>query len=193
MMYLGIDIGKNNHEAGIITEGGKKVGKSLRFSNDREGFTALLDLIGRSVPAGGDLSIGMEATGHYWIPLYSFLHEKGFKVRVINPIQSDSLRNFHIRQAKTDSIDCFLIAETLRFGGFTETRLADEDIMSLQKLARFRESPSRTNAETASARSSPFWTGFSRSTTLFSPTCSAKAPKPSSRPAERPNRLLKWM
>jgi len=26
MMYLGIDIGKNNHEAGIISEGGKKVG-----------------------------------------------------------------------------------------------------------------------------------------------------------------------
>jgi transposase len=140
MMYLGIDIGKNNHEAGIISEGGKKVGKSLRFSNDREGFTALLDLIGRSVPAGEDLSIGMEATGHYWIPLYSFLHEKRFKVHVINPIQSDSLRNFHIRQAKTDSIDCFLIAETIRFGNFTETRLADEDIMSLQKLARFRES-----------------------------------------------------
>ena len=30
--------------------------------------------------------IGMEATGHYWLSVYSFLYEKGFIQHVINPI-----------------------------------------------------------------------------------------------------------
>ena len=34
---------------------------------------------------------GMEATGHYWYPIYSFLKAKGYTIYVINPIQSDSL------------------------------------------------------------------------------------------------------
>lgn len=82
----------------------------------------------------------MEATGHYWLALYSFLREQDFALHVINPIQSDSLRNFHIRKQKTDAVDCFLVAEVIRFGSFSETHLADEDIMALRNLARFRES-----------------------------------------------------
>jgi transposase len=140
MLYLGIDIGKNNHEAGLVEEDGTHRGKSLRFSNDQEGFSSLLRFLEQKVGENEPLCIGMEATGHYWLPLYSFLHGKGFKLHVINPIQSDSLRNFRIRQAKTDSVDCFLIAEVIRFGKFSETRLADEDILELRNLARFRES-----------------------------------------------------
>ncbi len=140
MLYLGIDIGKNNHEAGLVDGEGKQRGKSLRFANDQQGFSALTSFLEQKVGPGEELCVGMEATGHYWLPLYSFLHGKGFRLHVINPIQSDSLRNFHIRVAKTDSIDCFLIAHTIRFGNFSETRLADEDVLSLRNLARFRES-----------------------------------------------------
>jgi transposase len=82
----------------------------------------------------------MEATGHYWLALYSYLFEQGFDISVINPIQSDSLRNFHIRQTKTDSVDSFLIAEVIRFGQYEPTKLADEDVIALRNLARFRES-----------------------------------------------------
>lgn len=140
MYYLGIDIGKNNHEAGFITDDGSHVGKSLRFSNSREGFEKLLLFMEQRLPEHEAFCIGMEATGHYWLALYSFLREKGFVLHVINPIQSDSLRNFHIRQQKTDSVDCFLVAEVIRFGKFSETHLADEDILVLRNLARFRES-----------------------------------------------------
>ena len=45
MYYLGIDIGKNNHEAGFIQDDGSHVGKSVRFSNSREGFERLIHLI----------------------------------------------------------------------------------------------------------------------------------------------------
>ncbi|MGI6578789.1 MAG: IS110 family transposase [Saccharofermentanales bacterium] len=140
MYYLGIDIGKNHHEAGFIKDNGNHVGKSLRFANTEEGFQSLISFIENRLPEEESFSIGMEATGHYWIALYSFLSAQGFTLHVINPIQSDSLRNFHIRQQKTDSVDCFLVAEVIRFGNFTETKLADEDILVLRNLARFRES-----------------------------------------------------
>ena len=140
MYYLGIDIGKNNHEAGLIREDGSHVGKSLRFANAQEGFQQLLLFLEQSLPEREAFCIGMEATGHYWLALYSFLREQGFALHVINPIQSDSLRNFHIRKQKTDAVDCFLVAEVIRFGSFSATHLADEDIMALRNLARFRES-----------------------------------------------------
>lgn len=140
MYYLGIDIGKNNHEAGFIREDGSHVGKSLRFTNTQEGFEKLTQLIQDRLPQDETFCIGMEATGHYWLALYSFLHEQGYILHVINPIQSDSLRNFHIRQQKTDAVDCFLVAEVIRFGKFTETHLADENILILHNFARFRES-----------------------------------------------------
>ena len=82
----------------------------------------------------------MEATGHYWYPIYSFLKAKGYTIYVINPIQSDSLRKMYIRQTKNDSIDSFLIAEVIRFGQFTTTSMADENILSMRQLCRYRDS-----------------------------------------------------
>ena len=51
-------------------------------------------------------------------------------MHVINPIQSDSLRNLYIRQTKNDSKDSFIIAEVIRFGRFTTTNLSDENILN---------------------------------------------------------------
>jgi transposase len=147
MLYLGIDIGKNNHEAAIVNADGSHNGKSLRFANTSEGFDKLLQFITAKNAAGAELRIGMEATGHYWLALFYFLHKQGFSISVINPIQSDSLRNFNIRQTKTDAVDCFLVAEVIRFGQYTETHLADEDMVALRNLARFRESMVDTCAE----------------------------------------------
>lgn len=49
----------------------------------------VLVLLSKLAPYAKDLVIGMEATGHYWLSLYSFLYEKDFKIYVINPIQTD--------------------------------------------------------------------------------------------------------
>lgn len=140
MLYMGIDIGKNNHEAGIISNEGKHLGQSLRFANTSEGYANLLRFVESKRTSDEPLKIGMEATGQYWLALYSFLFAEGFNISVINPIQSDSLRSFYIRQTKTDSVDSFLIAEVIRFGQYEPTQLADEELIALRNLARFRES-----------------------------------------------------
>ena len=139
MLFVGIDIGKNNHVASMMDEKGKVVFKAFSFSNTTDGGNALFSKLSSFSSDPSDFEIGMEATGHYWLSVYSFLFEKGFLLHVINPIQTDGWRKgTEIRKRKNDTIDSVLIADLIRYGQFVETRLADEDLFSLRTLTRFR-------------------------------------------------------
>ena len=122
MYIVGIDIAKNHHEASIVSPEGKQIGPSLRFATTHKGADSLMSFIFKNI-GNSPCVFGMEATGHYWYPIYSFLKAKGYTIYVINPIQSDSLRKMYIRQTKNDSIDSFLIAEVIRFGQFGTTSM----------------------------------------------------------------------
>ena len=136
MFFLGIDIGKNTHVASLLDEKAKIIFKAYSFANTLDTAEALLVKL---EPYKDSLEIGMEATGHYWLSLYSFLAEHKFIVHVLNPIQTDGWRKgIEIRKRKTDLIDSVLIADLIRYGNFLETSLADEDILSLRNLSRFR-------------------------------------------------------
>ena len=139
MYIVGIDIGKNHHEASIVSPEGKQIGRSLRFATTHKGADSLMSFIFKNI-GNSPCVFGMEATGHYWYPIYSFLKSKGYTIYVINPIQSDSLRKMYIRQTKNDSIDSFLIAEVIRFGQFGTTSMADENILAMRQLCRYRDS-----------------------------------------------------
>lgn len=139
MLFVGIDIGKNNHVASMMDEYGKVVFKAFSFSNTTDGGNALFSKLSSYSSNPSDFEIGMEATGHYWLSVYSFLFEKGFLLHVINPIQTDGWRKgTEIRKRKNDTIDSVLIADLIRYGQFVQTRLADEDLFSLRTLTRFR-------------------------------------------------------
>jgi len=138
MLICGIDIGKNHHEACIIDETGRQLAKTLRFSNTTAGAGTLMDYFHGCNPDKQTIVVGMEATGHSWLSLYCFLFDQGFQVNVINPLQSDAVRNLFLRKAKNDAKDSFLIAETIRIGRFSNTELADEDILALRQLCRHR-------------------------------------------------------
>ena len=139
MLYLGIDIGKNTHVASLIDESAKPLFKAFSFCNTVDGANSLIYKVSHHAKAVSDVEIGMEATGHYWLSAYSFLVERGYRVHVVNPIQTDGWRKgVEIRSRKNDAIDSVLIADLIRYGNFVETSLADENTMSLRNLARFR-------------------------------------------------------
>lgn len=120
----------------MLDEKAKIIFKAYSFTNTLDAAEALLVKL---EPYKDSLEIGMEATGHYWLSLYSFLTEHKFIVHVLNPIQTDGWRKgIEIRKRKTDVIDSVLIADLIRYGNFLETSLADEDILSLRNLSRFR-------------------------------------------------------
>ena len=136
MFYLGIDIGKNTHVASLVDDKKKVIFKAFSFSNSIDGAESL---ILKLEAFKNELEVGMESTGHYWLSLYSYLAQKNFTVRVINPIQTDGWRQgIEIRKRKTDVIDSLLIADLLRYGDFVETSLSNEDYLSLRNLSRFR-------------------------------------------------------
>lgn len=136
MFYLGIDIGKNTHVASLVDDKKKVIFKAFSFSNSINGAESL---VLKLEAFKNELEVGMEATGHYWLSLYSYLAQKNFTVRVINPIQTDGWRQgVEIRKRKTDIIDSLLIADLLRYGDFVETSLSNEDYLSLRNLSRFR-------------------------------------------------------
>lgn len=138
MFYVGIDIAKNNHEASIINEKGVLLSESISFSNSQNGCDKLLKLMERFAADKENTIIGMEATGHYWLSVYSYLLELGFDLKVINPIQSESFRKMYIRQTKNDSKDSFIIAQIMRFGQFSESSFSDEKTQALRQLCRYR-------------------------------------------------------
>lgn len=138
MYYLGIDIGKRTHVASVMDEKGKVLLKGFSFSNTTEGGQKLLAQL-LSISETFDFEVGMEATGHYWLALYSILNELKLIIHVINPIQTDGWRRgTEIRKRKNDTIDSVLIADLIRYGSFIETTLADEDLFSLKQLTRYR-------------------------------------------------------
>ena len=85
-----------------------------------------------------NFEFGMEATGHYWLNLYTWLAEKQVIIHVINPLQSDALRNLYLRKTKTDSVDAKIIAQVIRIGQYSETKLADDTMLSMRDLCRQR-------------------------------------------------------
>lgn len=140
MFYLGIDIGKRNHEAGLIDEKGNPIGKTLRFANSKDGSQKLLTFLNQHDLSPDNTAIGLEATGHYWLSMFSYLHKLGFKPTVFNPLQSDALRHFYIRKTKNDTKDAYLIAQVIRIDSPKETPFIEEDLLRLRHLERLRYS-----------------------------------------------------
>ncbi|TFF66281.1 IS110 family transposase, partial [Helcococcus ovis] len=138
MFYIGIDIAKKNHEASIIDSSGKSLSKSISFSNTIKGLEKFRDFLDYFNLDINNCVIGMEATGHYWLSLYSFLLELGFNCIVINPIQSEAFRKMYIRQTKNDAVDSFVIAQIMRFGEYSISNFSDEDTFALRNLSRYR-------------------------------------------------------
>ena len=137
MFYLGIDIAKVNHVASLISEDGSVLVKAIKFTNSNEGLQKLIDSI--SEYELSQIYCAMEATGTYWLSLFSALTDKGFNVSVFNPYQIKSFRGAYTnRKQKNDVIDSILIANFLHFNGTEQTSLPNDDLLALKNLTRYR-------------------------------------------------------
>ena len=137
MFYLGIDIAKVNHVASLISEDGSILVKAIKFTNSIEGLQKLLDSISNFDKS--QIYCAMEATGTYWLSLFSALTDKGFNVSVFNPYQIKSFRGaYNKKKKKNDVIDSILIANFLSFNGTEQTSLPNDDLLALKNLTRYR-------------------------------------------------------
>lgn len=82
--YCGIDVAKHKHAVVVLNDRGQIARPVFETENTHAGLEALLELLQQ---IGNSVSIGLEATGHYWLSLYDILTQHGHPVAVINPLQ----------------------------------------------------------------------------------------------------------
>lgn len=137
MIYVGIDVAKTTHYAAVMNSEGVVLIEPFAFDNDASGFASLLQKI--SGYPKKDLFFGLESTGIYSENLICFLYESGFKLAVINPIQTATLRKTNIRKTKTEKVDTFLIIKFLLLNSYRLYTAQDAQSMKLKSLCRFRQ------------------------------------------------------
>lgn len=133
----GIDVGKFFSEMAILSPSNKVV---ARMKINHDSYTDVKRAIELLKKAEKDFdsrpSIVMESTGHYHKILFHSLCKFGFEVSIINPIQTDSIKNIGIRKVKNDKIDAQKIALLHRFQELETTNIPNEDIECLKSLCR---------------------------------------------------------
>ena len=139
MIYIGFDIAKENHYASIADSDGKIIQKAFLVKNSSNGFNYFIDKLKEHNISISDCLVGMESTGHYGENLIQFLHNKGFNIGIINPIQTDALRKSNIRKTKTDKIDTYLIIQSLMLKHYTPFVPNDIKLLELRSLCRHRD------------------------------------------------------
>lgn len=134
MYYIGIDVAKDHHDVTVLDDAGKVVLTGFRFANSQAGVTALYTQLASCTPR----QLALEATGHYWLPLYEALVRRGEEVAVFNPLQIKAYRQIGLRQTKTDTVDSFWIADFLRIGRCPPQPVPPPQIRQLREVARLR-------------------------------------------------------
>jgi len=137
MHTVGIDVGKRHHVAVMLDASGQQVGKALRFANDQAGFQQLQE---RLAALGEVALIGLEATAHYWLALYTMLSAARYELVVLNPLQIHAYRQSGIRKRKNDRFDAYWIADYIRISQQPPSSQPQPELLQLRELTRFRAS-----------------------------------------------------
>ncbi len=138
MLFVGIDVHKRSHEVLILDNVGKPCGKSFKIGNTHNDLKDLLSRIAKLNPGAEPVRFGMEATGHYWLALYTHLNTTGHEIIILNPLRTHAYRARSVRPAKNDRIDARCIAEIIRTEPKSDYHLTDEDQLAMRQLTRLR-------------------------------------------------------
>jgi transposase len=107
---LGLDVGKANVHAAVLSTTDAAFLAEKVFTNDAAGHQALVAWLAAVLPPEAPVHACMEATGSYSEPLALFLHPRLARVSVVNPQCIKAFGQITLRRSKTDPADARLIA-----------------------------------------------------------------------------------
>jgi transposase len=107
MYQLGIDIAKKSFDAALTAN--NKQYQIEHFSNTLKGHRRLVKWLTQQ--GVEKVHVCMEATGRYGDELARFLHEQGYRVSLVNPLQIHAYGKSQLRRNKNDRLDAQLIAD----------------------------------------------------------------------------------
>lgn len=141
-LVVGIDVGKNKHAARAFNYRGIEFSEVLYFNNNDYGFKSLrkwfLNIAG--IHGKKEVIIGLEPTGHYWLPLHEFLDGNGFKVVTVNPHHVKKSKELDDNNpTKCDKKDAKVIAKLLPEGRYSEPNIPVEIYAEIRVAYNHRE------------------------------------------------------
>ncbi|MCL2774569.1 MAG: IS110 family transposase [Oscillospiraceae bacterium] len=142
MIYVGVDVAKNTHYA-CVTGDQKVITAPFSFTNDEMGFTKFQNSFAK-YPAA-DVIVGLESTSIYGENLMAFVAELGYRIALINPIETSSIRKTRIRNSKTDKIDAKSICKYLSREEYRLMQPKELALFQLRGLCRFRQTVKKSN------------------------------------------------
>jgi transposase len=110
MDYLGIDVSKDQLDVYLLAENAER---AAEFDNHKSGWRSLVKWLKQHSPAG-EVHVCLEATGRYGEDVTACLHERGYRVSVVNPARIKGYATSRLSRNKTDRVDAALIADFCR-------------------------------------------------------------------------------
>ncbi len=108
---IAIDVSKDSSHAQLFESFKKPMGKPFVFDHDKQGFDLLSEKLKMLEEFTGEkVSVVLEYTGHYSIPVVRWCLQNDVKVYAISPLLSAKFRKKDLRGTKTDKKDCANIA-----------------------------------------------------------------------------------
>jgi len=137
-VLVGIDPGRDKHQAAIIDAAGIALCKPFRFKPDFAGFNKLLKQLNtlelKINPR--NCVIAIERSCNLWRTLAHYLHSKGFSVVLVSPVITKRSRPFFNHDfSKTDPKDALLVASNARNGYFDFFRDFSDQVRAMHQLS----------------------------------------------------------
>lgn len=129
----GIDIGSERHLV-AVPEGRDEV--SVREFGT---FTADLEALAAWLKKCGVITVAMESTGVYWIPLFELLERRGFEVKLV-----DARHVKNVSGRKSDVLDCQWIQQLHTYGLLAGAFRPPDEVCVLRSYLRQREMLTQT-------------------------------------------------
>jgi len=133
-VYVGIDMAKDKFDYCTMDDDLNILYRGDNCGNDRNAF----DAFGKNLEALRGMTkyvtIGMESTGIYHLPLYQYLRNSGYHVRILNGLEVRGMKKARVRKTSNDAIDAQSIARYLMVSKDRDSYDYPEDMKNLREL-----------------------------------------------------------
>jgi len=138
MVFVGIDVGKEELVAALCDEQGNLLGRAVAVPNSKTGYVKL-EIVMKEVGAG-HYHLCLESTGVYGEQAVAYFYERpGIRVSIINPARIHAFGRVQMRRTKTDAVDAVLIAQYGASQNPAVWKPESETVLALRELLRHRE------------------------------------------------------
>lgn len=138
MVYVGIDVGKQELVVALCDAEGNPMGKGFSVSNNKTGYDRLRRVLDTYDAEG--FHVCMESTGVYGEQAAAVFHgQAGLTVSIVNPVRIHAYARAQLKRTKTDQVDALLIAQYAASQHPAAWEPETATVRELRELLRYRE------------------------------------------------------